>query len=206
VFHHIWLGGARLSPEAAAFREGWRAHHPEWDLVLWTDEDLPAFRNQAWFSQATSLAQKADIARYEILLAHGGVYLDTDFECLRNLEPVLDGVEAFAATEDRLLVSTAILGSAPGHPWFAAVVDALPRHVIEHPGAGANVQTGPVLATDVFATQVRAGAPTPVIFAPELFYPYHFTQLHRRTEHFPAAYAAHHWQASWLSPAATQRG
>jgi inositol phosphorylceramide mannosyltransferase catalytic subunit len=203
VFHHIWLGGAELPPEVVAFRAGWRAHHPKWDFVLWTDQDLPAFRNQECFAQATSLAQKADIARYEILLAHGGVYVDTDFECLRNLEPALDGVEAFAGTEDRVLVSTGILGSVPGHPWFAALVDALPRHVIEHPGAGANVQTGPGLATDVFATHMRSGAPTPVIFAPELFYPYHFNELHRRTARFPEAYAVHHWQASWLPPAVT---
>ena len=31
----------------------------------------------------------ADILRLEILYTHGGVYLDTDLECLRSLDDVL---------------------------------------------------------------------------------------------------------------------
>jgi inositol phosphorylceramide mannosyltransferase catalytic subunit len=42
---------------------------------------------------------QSDIARYEILLQVGGVYIDTDFECLRNVEPLIDGIECFAAQE-----------------------------------------------------------------------------------------------------------
>ena len=44
-------------------------------------------------------AQKADVLRYEVLYAHGGVYLDTDVEYLRNIEPLLAGCDAFIGEE-----------------------------------------------------------------------------------------------------------
>ncbi len=45
------------------------------------------------------MAQKADVARYEIVLKYGGIYMDIDFEPLKNIEPLLHGVDAFVAYE-----------------------------------------------------------------------------------------------------------
>ena len=36
-------------------------------------------------------AERSDILRLELLWREGGVYVDTDFECLRSIEPLLDG-------------------------------------------------------------------------------------------------------------------
>jgi hypothetical protein len=33
-----------------------------------------------------------------------------------------------------------------------------------------------------------------------LFYPYDWTELHRRGETFPDAYAVHHWSSKWFKP------
>ena len=40
--------------------------------------------------------QKKRHRRLEILLLYGGVYVDTDFEALRSIEPLLGGVAGFA--------------------------------------------------------------------------------------------------------------
>jgi hypothetical protein len=37
-----------------------------------------------------------------------------------------------------------------------------------------------------------------VVFPKELFYPYHFTEPHRRFEYFADALAVHHWSHSWV--------
>ena len=39
------------------------------------------------------------------------------------------------------------------------------------------------------------------LLGPESFYPYHYTEKHRRTEDHganPATFGAHHWAGSWL--------
>ncbi|MER7002600.1 FkbM family methyltransferase [Dactylosporangium sp. NPDC000555] len=200
VFHRIWLGGP-LPERERAFGETWARHHPEWEMRLWTDEDVPPLVNQAYFDAATSMAQKADILRYEILHRHGGVYIDTDFECYRDIEPLLGGVELFCAREDGFRAANGLLGSTPGHPFLAAVIAALPGSVAWHPGRPPNEQTGPELLTQTIAEQDAFGNAVPTLFGPELFFPYHWTEPDRAGETFPDAYAAHHWAKSWHDPA-----
>ena len=42
-------------------------------------------KNNFAFSQASNWGMKSDIFRYEILMKYGGVYIDTDYECLINI-------------------------------------------------------------------------------------------------------------------------
>ncbi len=37
------------------------------------------------------------------------------------------------------------------------------------------------------------------VFEKELFYPYNSNEKHRKGEHFPNAYAAHHWAGTWVA-------
>ena len=201
ILHRIWLGGP--VPEAfAAYEAGWREHHPGWELRTWNEDTLPPLRNQEAFDAATSMAMKADLARYELLLDQGGVYLDCDMECRRNLEPLLDGVRAFAAREDEHLVNVAILGAVPGHPLFAAAVREAPRRITALPGAPTNEQTGPLMLTSLI-DRLDTDA---VVFGPERFYPYHFTEPERAGEDFPEAYAIHRWAHSWSDELARPTG
>jgi hypothetical protein len=195
VFHRIWLGGP-LPERERAFGETWRRHHPDWELRLWRDEDVPPLANQALFDAAGSPAQKADILRYELLLQHGGVHLDTEFECYRSIEPLLGGVELFCAREDGFRAADALFGCTPGHPFIAAVVAALPDSVAWRPGRPRDEQTGQGLLTRVIAEQDGLGKAVPAVFAPELFFPYPRTDPHRAGETFPGAYAAYHWAKS----------
>ena len=197
VFHRIWLGGGTMPEGFVALGETWLAHHPDWDCVLWTEENLPALRNQEQFDAATSQAQRADILRYEILHRDGGVYVDTDFECLKPIDRLLDGVEAFIASENGLMLSIGIMGAIPRHPFFDAVIRAIPASLEGAPAHRApNETTGPHLVTRVH----RDCPEVPIaVFGPELFYPYLYNESYRRDEPFPDAYAVHHWNGAWLT-------
>jgi mannosyltransferase OCH1-like enzyme len=115
VFHQIWLGPSPLPDELAPFVESWRRHHPHWEHHLWTEETLPAGLRREVYERLRAPAERSDVLRLELLARHGGVYVDTDFECLRPLDPLLEGVELFAAELKRGRVNNAILGAAAGH-------------------------------------------------------------------------------------------
>jgi inositol phosphorylceramide mannosyltransferase catalytic subunit len=198
TFHRIWFGGA-MPAEFERYGATWREHHPDWEMVTWTEDTLPPLRNQAAFDAAPSMAQKADIARYELLLRFGGVYIDCDFECLRSIEPLIAGVEAFAAREDDHFVNVAIMGAVPGHPLFTAAVEEIPGRIAALPHAGVNEQTGPHLLTALVQAHGE-GTPQLTVFGPPEFYPYKFDEMHRRGEAFPTAYGVHHWAHSWAEP------
>lgn len=199
IIHRIWLGGP-MPPAVARYGKRWQALHPEWEVRTWREWDLPALRHQEWFDRAPGPVPRADIARLELLDRHGGVYVDTDFEPRRPLDGLIAGTSCFFASEDGRWLSTGIMGNVPGHPFIADLLDGLARSIVEHPGEPPNVQTGPKYVTGRYRAYAVEHPDDPVaVFPASLFYPYHFTELHRREEAFPEAFAVHHWSASWTA-------
>ena len=198
IIHRIWLG-VDLPQEAKELGDTWVRHCPGWEVRTWRDWDVPPLRNQELFDAADHLAQRADLARLEILLRYGGVYVDTDFEALAPIEPRLADVECFVAREDTRWIGTAIMGSTPDHPFIARLVREAPQSIAEHPGEPPNKQTGPWFVTaqlKAYRKASRGRAPV-TVFPPALFYPYHFSEPERRDDHFPDALAVHHWSGTW---------
>lgn len=200
TFHRIWLGQKSMPAEFQQFGRTWEQLHPGWEMKLWTDANLPALMNQTAFDSAPSFAAKADILRYEILLQHGGVYVDTDFECLRSIEPLIEGIDCFVAQQRDLdadfgqfcYVNNALMGAVPGHPLFHDLVGLLSQHMKGMPpDVPAAYLTGPH-----FLTTVLQAHPDVKIFPAKHFYPYTATERWRRHEQFPEAYAVHHWTLS----------
>ncbi len=196
TFHRIWLGDKPFPPEFAKFAQGWAWLHRDWQHCTWTDADiglLTDFPNADLLPICKNAAQRSDVLRYEILWQQGGVYLDTDFECLKNIEPLLTG-EFVGAGEKPDMLSAGFIACRPRHPLVGRVREKL-RERLALPGHQAKT-TGPGLLTEVW--QEFKSDPAVVTYGPELFYPYAFTEKHRRQEAFPDAYAVHHWAGSWL--------
>ena len=65
---------------------------------------------------------KSDIARYEIIYRYGGVYIDTDFECLRPLDflhYIYDFYTGIQPLDSAYLqLGIGILAAAPAHPYL----------------------------------------------------------------------------------------
>jgi hypothetical protein len=193
VIHRIWLGDAPLPPEFAEFAEGWERLHPGWESRWWHDDDLARLIPADAIERARSHSERSNLLRFEILRRHGGVYLDTDVECLRPIDALLDGASAFAGWEGPESIGTAILGSVPGHPLFE---DAA-REAQQNAGRGVN---SPEATGPRFFTLVAASHRNVRLFDRKFFYPYAWDELHRRGETFPDAYAVHHWRLSWALP------
>jgi mannosyltransferase OCH1-like enzyme len=165
------------------------ALHPKWKIMLWNDNNLPTMINQHLFEKSKYYAQKADILRYEILWNYGGVYLDVDFECIRNIESLLKGVERFAAFQREKEINNAIIGSIPKDNWMLSIIEKLP-YFFKKDKFGA--ETGPKLITD--RTIDRRDV---TVFQKELFYPYLWYEPEKANGPFPNSYGIHHWLKSW---------
>ena len=203
IFHQIWLGKGTLPLKFRAYRDTWRLHHPEWEHKLWTDDNLPPLVNRALFDSVSGYREKADLLRYELLYRYGGVYIDTDFECFKSIEPLLasaaagDGdapqFSAFSSQESPEHISIGILGSTQGNAFFGRIVDNLPRWHAKHAALGIGYRTGPFLIRAAYAEWPGELALLPTW----ALYPYHSTNMAARGRngtHFPNAFAAHHWQ------------
>lgn len=190
VIHRIWLGPDPLPEEHERYGETWRKHHPGWEMRLWTDSNLPDLRYRDLFDRARNHAERADVLRQELLLRFGGVYVDTDVECRRCIEPLIEGTEAFAAWSHRGRVGNAVLGAVPEHPAIRRILAEMHDSV----GRGSVVEaTGPKLVT-----KVLADSPDVTLFGSETFYPYSPREPRPEDDAaFGDAYAVHHWAAAW---------
>lgn len=188
IFHRIWFGDRKMPDTYVEYGETWQKEHPDWKMILWTDESIRdiTLQNQDIFNTVGHPVLRADMARFELIYKFGGVYIDCDFECIKNIEPVLGGVEAFSAGEMPGIVSTAIMGCTPGNKVFKDLVDAIPQSMRENAHLPINYQTGPF-----FATKVLKGRDDIVVFGANLFYPY----LPLGPD--SPAYAVHHFAGAW---------
>ena len=130
IVHHIWLGSA-LPSAYARLRETWEAHHPAatgWEHRLWDDAAVRTLRmvNRAAFDAAPNYGEKSDIARLEILYQHGGLYVDTDFECVAPFDELHTGaVDLYTGrsnTAAAIELNNGLIGATKRHPLLMAAI------------------------------------------------------------------------------------
>jgi mannosyltransferase OCH1-like enzyme len=117
IIHQIWLGPDPLPEEHARWIESWKRHHPEWDHRMWTEDNLPAdpLRREV-LDRLRMPVERADILRLEALHRHGGVYVDTDVECLRPIDDVLTGENLIGVQLKPGRVTNTFIAASAGHP------------------------------------------------------------------------------------------
>jgi mannosyltransferase OCH1-like enzyme len=106
LIHQSW-SSRDLPPKFQRWSDTWRSNHPDWEWVLWTDEDNKALVNRyfPWFGDSYQQLRgeifRADAARNMYMYAFGGysylfqgadcsIYADLDVECLRPFDRLLD--------------------------------------------------------------------------------------------------------------------
>ena len=192
VIHRIWLGPAEMPSEYVGFGDTWRRHHPDWEFRLWTDAEMPSLTCPDGFERCRNFGEASDVLRYEVLHRFGGVYVDTDVECLRPLDPLIADATAFAAYARPKVIGSAVVGSVAGHPAIKKTLDV----VCAGAGSGKQVHaTGPVALTGVLE-----GAEDVELFGRETFYPLDYWEIpftDLGESELGDAYAIHHWHATW---------
>ncbi len=203
IIHQIWLGG----PLPAKYKE-WVATWKNWNgwqYMLWTDEDVKQLDlyNSDLYRRAPNYGEKADILRYEILYNFGGLYVDTDMECVSSdfFEFAHQEYSFFAGIEPleccHFSLGNAILASAPGHPIMEKIVTGLAENAPLYQWTVE--KTGPRYVTKVVCENWQLIEQDGLVFPPTFFYPIlgHEKNLIRLICKHECA-AIHFWDGSWV--------
>ena len=115
IINYCWFGGNPFPPVVKQCMDSWRKYCPDYQIKEWNESnfDLGSCRyaKQAYDDQMWAFV--SDYARLKILFDFGGIYVDTDVEILRNLDPLLLN-NAFMGFQDDLVVNTGLIcGSIP---------------------------------------------------------------------------------------------
>jgi mannosyltransferase OCH1-like enzyme len=134
IIHHIWIGVKPIPSYFEKYLSSWKKQHLGWEFKLWTNETVQNhdFKTRDLFDLCSNIAQKADILRYEILYQYGGIYVDTDFECINSFDSLIHQYDFFAGilpeyppsigifkqkvATPTLQIMNALIGVRPNHP------------------------------------------------------------------------------------------
>lgn len=227
VIHYVWLGSKPMHLLMDEWRKKWTVLHPGWEIKVWReDAGLPSHmlscegeilecRHPQFLAKCPTYAKRSDVWRYDLLEQKGGVYLDTDFEPVKCIEPLIEDVVAFAGmcntrygwTKEnptgsvRMEVGCSIVGALPHHPWMRDLVE----HVPEQDPVEQLALAFP------YITESIARHPEVSLFDPDVFYPVtwdHYALGGKQSlrsarkvgEVLPAeTYAVHRWSSNWFA-------
>lgn len=211
IIHQVWLGGP-LPEKYRPLQKTWQEKHPDWEYRLWTDADVPnfPFTNKKRFEEAITFGEKSDILRYEILSAYGGLYVDTDFECIAPFDTLHHTCDFYAGALGAYLegqevhIGNALIGSVPHHPVLQYCLERIVNYA---PGTTADdVQaiSGPGCFKRAFFKCCKKSPYRDVIFPYTFFYPLppqercgHLSAAAKAQIVEPETLGIHYWDVSW---------
>ncbi|GHU64838.1 hypothetical protein FACS1894123_10160 [Bacteroidia bacterium] len=96
IIHQIWSEEKKPLPDfCLILAETWKENHPDWKYIYWNEKDMNDFVQKEYphlcdfYYSLPYDIQRWDTVRLLILHKMGGLYVDFDYECLKNIEPLL---------------------------------------------------------------------------------------------------------------------
>lgn len=211
MIHTAWFGGP--IPEKQLSRiETWAIMHPDYDIFMWGDDECEEAFGTEPFEHCRNAAQKADVFRYLVLSRFGGIWVDTDMECLKPFDNLLKTAAFFYGDQRKGEPAIGILGSVPGHKFANRLAEnAVEASKVDGP---IDSTTGPVYFARQLTELIGPNPDLrPLIFNGKVFgnvlgdtgivalsqwsvYPYWLNEEWNPENH-PDAWAVHHWDKSW---------
>jgi mannosyltransferase OCH1-like enzyme len=119
IIHYCWFGDQQFPQLTEKCIESWQKYLPDYKMVLWDEKrfdiDYNQFTKEAY--ECKKFAFVSDYVRLFALYYYGGVYLDTDVEVIKNINPFLR-FSAFSGFENPLFLQSGVIGAKERHPWI----------------------------------------------------------------------------------------
>lgn len=91
IIHYCWFGGQPIPYYLERYIESWHKVCGDYEIKRWDESNYDISKNKFMLQayEAKKWGFVPDYARLDIIYQYGGVYLDTDVELIRSLDPLL---------------------------------------------------------------------------------------------------------------------
>jgi mannosyltransferase OCH1-like enzyme len=166
IIHQTWKN--HDIPEAfGKMALSWQEMHKDWEYLFWTDEMNRNFIKEHFgfflhvYDNYPFPIQRVDAVRYFLLFKYGGFYIDMDFECLANIDPITrdsscvfgkEPVEHCIRHGKDYIISNAFMGAVPNFHFFDRICTELQKNkqVTDRPNDAILESTGPFMLSDLY--------------------------------------------------------
>jgi inositol phosphorylceramide mannosyltransferase catalytic subunit len=159
-----------------------------------------------------NLGAKSDIFRLEILIKYGGIYADTDFECLRNFDQICRMTDFFAGLvyDKKPVLANGLIGSSVGNGILTSYVKDLGKMIRNMKSGKLTTEkimnmTGPYKFTEKYLGWIKEHKSGSIPFPVTFFYCFPNNERYMRDDKQIVrsyirneSYAIHYWSTSWV--------
>jgi mannosyltransferase OCH1-like enzyme len=198
IIHFIWIGN-NIPEKYLEYIETWIRYNPDYYFCLWNDNNIPKLVNQELFDNANNYAMKVDILRYELVYFLGGIYIDCDFLCIKNIDNLINNLDNFCSHESKEFITNAIFGFKMGHPFLYNVIENLKYNFFSYKNVVNNNSYIPKITGPEYFTELCHIFQKLNIFDTEIFYSYTFENKYHNNNIIikKKNYGIHMWGNSW---------
>ena len=119
IIHYCWFGGNPKPESVKKYIESWHKYCPDYEYREWNDSNFDLNENtyckEAY--EAKKWAFVTDYVRLKALYEYGGIYMDTDVEVIKSLDPLLK-YDAFSGYESNDRIPTGTMASCWHNEWI----------------------------------------------------------------------------------------
>ena len=204
--HQIWLGEKSIPKICKKWMDSWKDLNPQWEYKLWDEQNIKElnFENLDIYSKKFNPGYRSDILRYSILKKFGGIYVDTDFECLKPLPSNILQYKFIAGMMfgNNPCIGNSILLSAPNFLLMDNILSYIKskdykndiNHIINN--------SGPNTVTREYFKLNKNNKNECLILPSNYFYPYPNFMLDKQIDRYKEiedfSIGIHHWQMTWM--------
>ena len=207
IIHQIHLGGSELPDQEKIWQQTWLTYNPDWELKFWDDKAIEklSIKNKSQLERCNSYSEMSDILRFEILYQYGGLYVDTDFECLKPITELLSEQNFVIFNQGPRVLCGAFMASSKSNPDIKRLVDGIEEREKTHGHSSAHGKYGPGYLTDKLGIEAAYQSPEDWKPSGHLVYAYKKNPKSEKQDNshdslkqrYPKSYAIHHWHGSW---------
>ncbi len=194
IIHHVWPGADPFREKYHAWRLSWMRHHPDWQFRFWRGNEptLDTQTRQAMADPQFSATPKSDMLRFAVLAMHGGLYVDTDFECLRPFDELMERRFIAGIQDDGGIVCPSLIGCMAGDPMLREMAEVSRTNAYADPQGACKE---PHRVTSVWPFTDICHKHGVEVMGKEAFYPVAYFERHLLADYKPGphTYALHHW-------------
>lgn len=207
IIHYCWFGGKPKPDDVKQYIASWKKFCPDYEIREWNESNFDINENdycrEAY--EAKKWAFVTDYVRLKVLYEYGGIYMDTDVEVVKPLDPlcVFDAVSGY---ESKTHIPTGTMGACQKNEWIGMLLkDYNNKHFIRSDGkfdTTTNVITITKLTSAKYKLNLHGQK---IIFGRNMvILPFDYLCAKNLDDGkiYTTAntYTIHHFQGSWLTP------
>ena len=206
IIHCCWFGGNPIPDRVKVFMNGWKKWNPDYEIKIWSEKNFDinsnryvkeAHENHKW-------AFVTDYVRLKVLYDYGGIYMDTDVEVRKNLDPLLEN-KAFSGFEGPDRIPTGTMGAEKHNPWIKVLLEYYDDKAFVRSDGNLDITTNVTTITNITKKHypIRLNN-TYQNLGDVTFYPFDYLCAKDlrdgKIKATTNTYTVHHFNGSWTNP------